>query len=361
MTKLWMAVMSLSIAALCGADQAAAGPLEDGVAALDNQDYDKAFKLLKPLAEQGVAAAQFKIGFMYSAGAGIAEDDAQGLAWTRKAVAQGYKPAKDWMLLTCNGPQSPPAADCDPLYAEVKTQAQAGDPIAQVQLGAYYLLGKAGLAKDPALAVDWIRKAADKGNTTAERQLGLIYSNSFMGVKEDQDQSLAWYRKAADQGDVVAMDALAMHYAMNIAGAPDAKAQAASWYLKAATKGEVLAQSTLAKMYEDGDGVPKDLAQSLFWHRKLAERGLADDEAKVGTAYAFGKGVAQDYVQAYVWLNLAVAQGADGGLSDSENTKLALSAVAGHLTAAQITDAKAQSAAIKARQDAQAQTDAQTQ
>jgi TPR repeat protein len=357
----WMALISTSVAALCGVGAVAAGPLEDGVAALDNQDYDKALKLLKPLAEQGVAAAQFKIGSMYSAGAGVAEDDAQGLAWTRKAVAQGYAPAKAWMLLMCNGPQSPPAADCDPLYAEVKAKAQAGDPPSEVQLGTFYLLGKAGLAKDPAQGVDWIHRAADKGDITAERQLGLIYSNSFMGVKEDQDQSLTWYRKAADQGDVAAMDALAIHYQMNLDGAADAKTQAAGWYLKAAAKGDIIAQSSLAKMYEDGDGVDKDPAQAVVWYRKLADRGLPDAEAKVGSAYAFGRGIAQDYLQAYVWLDLSIAQAGAGGLSDADNTRLALNAVAGHLTAAQIADAKRQSAAIKARQDAQALKDAQAQ
>jgi hypothetical protein len=58
---------------------------------------------------------------------------------------------------------------------------------------------------------------------------------------------------------------------------------------------------------------------------------------------------------------LAVAQGAEGGLSDVDNTRLALNTVAGHLTAAQIADARKQSAEIKARQDAQAQLEAQAE
>jgi len=352
MKRSWIFGLAIAFAGFGGCGQVTAGPLEDGVAAFDNQDYDKALKLLKPLAEQGVAAAQFKLGFMYSSGAGVPEDDALGMAWNRKAVAQDYAPAKAWLLMLCIGPAGAPAQDCDPAYAAVKAKAEAGDPTAQSQLGGLFLLGRGGFQKDPARGIDWIRKAADQGDAKAQLQLGLIYSNSFMGVKADPAQSLAWYRKAAAQGDVAAMDALAMHYAMNMEGAPDAKAQAADWYLKAAEKGDIIAQSSLARMYDNGDGVPKDPVKALYWYRKLADLGDADAEAKVGSAYALGKGVAQDYVQAYVWLDRSIAQSAAGGLSDADNTRLALNAVAAHLTAAQIADARKQSAANKGGQDA---------
>jgi len=44
---------------------AAAGPLEDGIAILQQKDYDKAGSLFPPLAKAGNAAAQFNLGAMY--------------------------------------------------------------------------------------------------------------------------------------------------------------------------------------------------------------------------------------------------------------------------------------------------------
>ena len=45
---------------------AAAGPLEDGVAASRNGDFATALRLLRPLADEGNATAQLNLGFMMS-------------------------------------------------------------------------------------------------------------------------------------------------------------------------------------------------------------------------------------------------------------------------------------------------------
>jgi hypothetical protein len=52
-------VLMLSLAA-----PVAAEPLDDATAAADKGDYATALQLLRPLAEQGNARAQFKLGSM---------------------------------------------------------------------------------------------------------------------------------------------------------------------------------------------------------------------------------------------------------------------------------------------------------
>jgi TPR repeat protein len=42
-----------------------AGPLEDGVAAYRRSDFATALRLLRPLADQGDAVAQARLGLMY--------------------------------------------------------------------------------------------------------------------------------------------------------------------------------------------------------------------------------------------------------------------------------------------------------
>jgi uncharacterized protein len=77
-------VLSLSLAA-----PVAAGPFEDGVAARAYGDYATALRLLRPLANQGHAAAQFNLGFMYAFGRGVPQDYAEAMRWFRKAADQG--------------------------------------------------------------------------------------------------------------------------------------------------------------------------------------------------------------------------------------------------------------------------------
>jgi hypothetical protein len=54
----------LMLVALVGA--AAAGPLDDAVAAHQRGDYATAVRLIRPLAEQGDAAAQYNLGDAYA-------------------------------------------------------------------------------------------------------------------------------------------------------------------------------------------------------------------------------------------------------------------------------------------------------
>jgi TPR repeat protein len=68
---------------------AMAGSLDDGVGAELRGDYATAMRLLRPLAEQGNADAQFELGFMYQYGEGVPEDYEQAVAWYRKAADQG--------------------------------------------------------------------------------------------------------------------------------------------------------------------------------------------------------------------------------------------------------------------------------
>ena len=63
-------------------------PLDDAVAARAAGDYAGALKQLQPLADQGVAAAQFNLGYMYAKGQGMTQDDAEAVAWYRKAADQ---------------------------------------------------------------------------------------------------------------------------------------------------------------------------------------------------------------------------------------------------------------------------------
>src|ERR1700687_3198039 len=67
----------------------AAGTFEDAVDAHARGDYAKALRLIRPLANDGDAAAQFNLGLMYITGPGVTRDDAEAVMWFRKAADQG--------------------------------------------------------------------------------------------------------------------------------------------------------------------------------------------------------------------------------------------------------------------------------
>ena len=67
-----------------------AGDLEDGFAAYEAGDYQKAFRLFKWLAQQGHMSAQHNLGFMYAKGWGVPANNVKAFYWFRKAAEQGH-------------------------------------------------------------------------------------------------------------------------------------------------------------------------------------------------------------------------------------------------------------------------------
>ena len=60
-----------------------------GLAAADAGNYATALREWKPLAEQGIAEAQYNLGIMYDNGYGVTQDHAEAVRWYRMAAEQG--------------------------------------------------------------------------------------------------------------------------------------------------------------------------------------------------------------------------------------------------------------------------------
>jgi TPR repeat protein len=191
-------------------------------------------------------------------------------------------------------------------FEAVKARANKGDAEAQLSLASHYANGT-GVARDPAKAVKWLRKAADQGSARAQCLLGLSYA-SGEGVKIDKKEGALWLRRAADQGLPEAQFDLGMCYA-NGDGVPRNAVEAVAWYRKAADQGLANAQCELGNCYLEGTGVPKDIPEGVKWTRKAAEQGFGQAENTLGLCYLKGTGVTKDYVQAYKWFDLAAAKG----------------------------------------------------
>jgi len=78
------ALLALSTAGLADAQS-----VRQGVSAWNRQDYVSASHILIPLAEQGVAAAQSYLGFMFETGRGVPQNYTEAAMWYRRAAEQG--------------------------------------------------------------------------------------------------------------------------------------------------------------------------------------------------------------------------------------------------------------------------------
>jgi uncharacterized protein len=87
----WLALIAAVVLA-CGT--AAAQDFRSGLSAYNGGDYARAFHDWLGLAEQGDAAAEAGIGFLFHKGLGVTQDDAEAATWFVKAAEQGQAEAQ---------------------------------------------------------------------------------------------------------------------------------------------------------------------------------------------------------------------------------------------------------------------------
>lgn len=124
----------------------------------------------------------------------------------------------------------------------VREKAQAGDEVAQLELGLRYLHGIEGVRDVPA-GVRWIEKAASSGMPQAEHELGALYQMGI-GVPRDAQRAVEWFRKAAIQGYAPSQTALGFAYE-NGTGVKQNGEKAAYWFEKAAASGDGIARESV--------------------------------------------------------------------------------------------------------------------
>jgi uncharacterized protein len=91
MIRTFKAVIAALVLAVSFAGSVAAGPYDDALDAYFNkEDYATTLRLIRPLAEQGHADAQYFLGTMYHDGVGVPRDYATAASWYRKAAERWY-------------------------------------------------------------------------------------------------------------------------------------------------------------------------------------------------------------------------------------------------------------------------------
>jgi len=67
-----------------------ADDFSEGMKAVNNGNYKKAFELFQKVANDGDVTAQYNLGLMYYNGDGVRQSYIEAVKWYRKAANQGY-------------------------------------------------------------------------------------------------------------------------------------------------------------------------------------------------------------------------------------------------------------------------------
>ena len=197
----------------------------------------------------------------------------------------GTEPGFDWYLQRFSGKQT----DYKTAEKYFLAAAEKGHAEAQFTLGKYYshgcgydvedvlhgrIVSVEVVARDPAKAVKWWRKAAKQGHVGAMVRLGDCYRNGD-GMDPDPAEAFKWWRAAAEQEDAEAQYKLGMCYEKGT-GVESDKGEAFKWYQTAAEQGNGDAMYALGKCYRNGIGVEQDLNMAKSWYEKAVERGVRE-------------------------------------------------------------------------------------
>ena len=189
--------------------------IDNAILLMKKEKYKEVFPVLKELAEQGFAEAQYELADCYGFGTGVEED------------REKYY---EWACIAALG---------------LRKMAKKGYVNAQNFLGQAYLTGK-GVPKDNAKSFEWLNKAALQGSTDAQCHLGsysFYYEDGFLTRKK----AAQWYIKSAQQGNVGAQYSIGLDYEIGRGTMPQDTAKAIEWYTKAAAAADYSSISFLAR------------------------------------------------------------------------------------------------------------------
>ncbi len=153
--------------------------LKQGLEAYYQGEYGIAAALLQPLADKGIARAQFRLAYMYFLGRGFEKNRKTADTMIRAALPAIQRFAND------------------------------GRAWAQSDLASLYEDGLV-LPRDYNDAFKWYELAANQGYPGAQTNLGMMYARG-RGVEASRKTAIEWFQRAAKQGDNVAkrnLDAL---------------------------------------------------------------------------------------------------------------------------------------------------------
>jgi TPR repeat protein len=249
-----------------------AGPIEDGVAAIDRKDFAAAARHFTAARDAGNLQGDYHLGYMAFAGEGRAVDRSAAADLWRRAADRGMILAQINLALLYRGDLGVPA-DLPQVRALLQGPAAKGEDRSLVILAMMMARGEGGPV-DIEGADLMIQRARSENKETAGpvleelRAAGLLPDHSALRWQEQRDaRALA--------GDSDALFLLGSDY-LHGEGVAQDKAAAARWFAASADKGNAMAQMALAALLTDADSPLADFVRARELVIAAANQGHPD-------------------------------------------------------------------------------------
>jgi len=176
---------------------------DDGLASFEIADYDEAYQIWQPLAEQGASTAQYYLGILYTNGWGIKKSRVKAVRWYRMAASQNHTLAQYALANALMNGQGV-GQDQIEAFRWFLSAAKADHAHSQFAVGLMYFDGRGGLQKDDQQAISWLTKAAKQQHVISMVKLGDMHLKG-KGVTKNIPEALGFYQQAAEKGNLYAI------------------------------------------------------------------------------------------------------------------------------------------------------------
>lgn len=237
-------------------------------------NYDKAVSLIRLGLDKENNNCLFLMGRAFAAGNGVDKDIDKAKTYYRRAIdecsdkkvignAQGNLANILW-------DESPLSEDKSEIILLYESSMNNGNEISMENLGNYYYEGY-NIKSDYEKAYYYLRQAAQHNNTNVYVRLGYMCLCG-QGIKEDYKMAKYWFEMGVNCGVNECINNLAIMY-YNGQGVEQNYAKAIELYKMAINLGNVEAIFNLGLMYEYGKGVEKNIDNAIKYYKESADMG----------------------------------------------------------------------------------------
>jgi hypothetical protein len=260
-------------------------------------------------AERLSVKQEIKRGAAYLAGRGVPQDFAKSAYWYERAANAGDPLAQNeigYFYQTGIGV----ARDSSRAVQWYQRAADGGFLEAKVNLGLAYLWG-VGVKKDAQLGYDLIHQAAVRNCGIADAYLGEMYYFG-LGVPVDHEAARGWYERGAHANESISENRLGE---MLLAGSPSKLdfAKAVKLFRQSVKGGYVPAEHSLGLLLTNHPELPAQPHEAIDNLQSASQAGIWKSSAVLGALYRDGKGVQRDQAKAFFYFRLAQLQGGEIG------------------------------------------------
>ena len=250
-----------------------------------NVDYDKAVDFIRQGLDKGCDNCLYLMGVVLHEGNGVDKDLDKAKFYYRKAIDEcsdkiiiGYAQGNLANILWDEIHSESDKSTVIDLYKE---SIKNGNEVSMYNLGRFFDVGNK-VERDYLVAYDYYRMAAEHNYPDAQAELGWMYEMGN-GVSRDYYKSAYWYNLAAENNHVVAIANLGTLY-MNGNGVECNKEKGFSLYMKAYSVNESdewlpTLLYLIAKSYEFGNGVARDCQEAIRWYERARDAGNPDSQS----------------------------------------------------------------------------------